>query len=529
MSLFHAALVFLAGLIHREQSGLRAWATEPGFENLLGALRQKICVFKGPKMRPPAETCKKFSCLAVVLMLSSICRARSQSRQFSSNPTAVPLTVDTDVPIRAVIEKPVRIKNPGEPVEARVIQPVYVFNRQVIPADSLLIGKIAKIDPVSKKQRLLALANGNLTPFHQAHIEFDTLVLKDGRRFPILTDVSPGTKNVIQLVAGSKNKKGGFVRGKVSGVRRQIAQSEHEAIAAIKTPHKLRRVESVLSAEMPFHRQFLPAGTQFTVTLRKPLRLGTEDISPEQLTSAGGEIPPSSTVKVWLATPLSSAKDHKGSPVEAVVSQPLYSKNHKLILPAGSRLEGVVTRAVPARRLNRNGKLRFTFQRIELPQGTARKVEAGLQAAAVAKSAHLKIDSEGGAHAVSSKRKYVMPAIVVLLAMSSFDGDSQSRAIQEGGGQGGDVAGGAIRGGVGLGVLGSVIAMAGRSQPVTAGFAFYGAATSVYSHLVARGSDVVFPKGTPMEIRFGTHEGETPPSRRATSPTHAVSHPDHPA
>jgi hypothetical protein len=462
-------------------------------------------------------------------MLSSICRARSQSRQFSSNPTAVPLTVDTDVPIRAVIEKPVRIKNPGEPVEARVIQPVYVFNRQVIPADSLLIGKIAKIDPVSKKQRLLALANGNLTPFHQAHIEFDTLVLKDGRRFPILTDVSPGTKNVIQLVAGSKNKKGGFVRGKVSGVRRQIAQSEHEAIAAIKTPHKLRRVESVLSAQMPFHRQFLPAGTQFTVTLRKPLRLGTEDISPEQLISAGGEIPPSSTVKVWLATPLSSAKDHKGSPVEAVVSQPLYSKNHKLILPAGSRLEGVVTRAVPARRLNRNGKLRFTFQRIELPQGTARKVEAGLQAAAVAKSAHLKIDSEGGAHAVSSKRKYVMPAIDVLLAMSSFDGDSQSRAIQEGGGQGGDVAGGAIRGGVGLGVLGSVIAMAGRSQPVTAGFAFYGAATSVYSHLVARGSDVVFPKGTPMEIRFGTHEGETPPSRRETSPAHAVSHPDHPA
>src|SRR5579875_2507616 len=100
MSLFHAALVFLAGLIHREQSGLRAWATEPGCENLLGALRQKICVFKGPKMKPPVETCKKFSCLAVVLMLSSMCRAQSQSKHLSGSSTAVPLTVDTDVPIR---------------------------------------------------------------------------------------------------------------------------------------------------------------------------------------------------------------------------------------------------------------------------------------------------------------------------------------------------------------------------------------------------------------------------------------------
>jgi len=472
---------------------------------------------------------KKVSGFGVLLALSSTCLAQSASRQSSGNTIAIPLTLNTNVPIRAVLERPVRIKKPGVPIKARVIQPVYVFNRQVIPSDSLLIGKVAKIDPVSKKQRLLALAKGNLTPFHQAHIEFDTLALKDGRRLPVLTSVSPGTKNVIQLVAGGKSKKGGFVRGKISEVRRQIAQNEHDAISALKAPGKLRRLESVLSAQMPFHRQFLPAGTQFTVTLRKPLSLGTEDIPPQQLASAGSQIPPASTVKVWLATPLSSAKDHKGSPVEAVVSQPLYSKDHELILPAGSRLEGVVTQAVPARRLNRNGKLRFTFQRIELPQGTVRKVEAGLQAASVAKAAHLKIDSEGGAHAVSSKRKYVMPAIDVLLAMSSFDGDSQSRAIQEGGGQGGDVAGGAIRGGVGLGVLGGVIAMAARSQPVTAGFAFYGAATSVYSHLVARGSDVVFPKGTPMEVRFGTHEGKASPLRKSASPTRAGRHPDHPA
>lgn len=246
---------------------------------------------------------------------------------------------------------------------------------------------------------------------------------------------------------------------------------------------------------------------EFTATLKNPLELGTENVSQQELEKLGSEIPPGITVHVWLATPLSSAKDHKGSPVEAIVSQPLFSKNHNLILPEGSRLEGVVTQSVPARRLSRNGKLRFTFQRIELPDGLTRNVEAGLQAASVGKATHMEIDSEGGAHTVSPKTKYIMPAIDVLLATSSFDGDAEERTIQEGG-QGGDVAGGAVRGGVGLGLMGSLIAMAARSQPVTAGFAFYGAAMSVYSHIVARGNDVIFPKEADMEIRFGTHESQ---------------------
>ena len=41
-----------------------------------------------------------------------------------------------------------------------------------------------------------------------------------------------------------------------------------------------------------------------------------------------------------------------------------------------------------------------------------------------------------------------------------------------------------------------------------------------YSHFVARGVDVVFPKNTPMEIRFGTHDGSAPahPSGKSASP-----------
>ena len=464
------------------------------------------------------RTGKVLSCVGCVLAISLSGAARSRAQEPSGKSSMIPLILKPGVPIRAALEKSVRVKRVGIPVEGRIVQPVYVFNRKVIPAGSSLLGSVTEIDPVSRKERLAALANGDLTPFHKAHIEFNTLVLKDGKRLPIQTAVSPGTSNVVRLVAGGTNKKKGRVRGKIAEVRHQIDHSKKQTIEAIEAPHKLKRIEAVLSAQLPFHRQFLPAGTQFTATLKDPVKLGTEDVSQQELNKVGSEIPPASTVHVWLATPLSSATDHKGSAVEAVVSRPLFSRGHKLILPEGSRLEGFVTKAVPARRLSRNGKLSFAFTRIELPRGATRTVEAALQAATVAKSSHLKIDSEGGAHAVSSKKKYLMPAIDVLLAESSFDNDPQSRAIQEGGGQGGDVAGGAIRGGVGFGLMGSLIAMAARAQPITAAFAFYGAAMSVYSHILARGSQVVFPKDTPMEIRFGTHEGPlVPPQESAPS------------
>ncbi len=75
-----------------------------------------------------------------------------------------------------------------------------------------------------------------------------------------------------------------------------------------------------------------------------------------------------------------------------------------------------------------------------------------------------------------------------------------------------DYGGAAVRGGACLGFAGAVITLLAHSRPVSAGFAFYGAGWAVYSHFVARGVDVVFPKNTPMEIRFGTHEGSAPAS-----------------
>ena len=459
----------------------------------------------------------RIRCLAVVFGFSFCAGAGiaqdqpptvAQEQPLTSDKIA--LTVKSGVPIHVALEKSLPIKQAGVPVEGHVVEPVYVFDHLVIPAGTKVLGHVTQVDELTRKQRALTIANGDFTPYRKAYLDFDTLVLKDGKQLPLHTVVSQGVPNMVHLTAGEQSqKKKGRVNATVDQATQEVKTREQETVKEMTAPDKMQHLKSALVAELPYHKQSLPAGTQFTAVLKTPLELGTEDPSPKELEQVGGEIPPGSVVHVRLVTRLSSATDHRGPPVRAVVSEPLFSSDHHLILPEGTRLEGSVTEAIPARWLGRNGQLRFVFRQIELPQGGFRRVEASLQGVEAATGAHVELDSEGGAHAVTPKAKYIAPAIDVVLAASSLDGldPHNHHRIEAGlGPQGPDVAGGAVRGGAGFGLVGMVIGMAAHYRPVSAGFAFYAAGLSVGTHVMARGNDVTFVKNTPMEIRFGTHE-----------------------
>ena len=461
---------------------------------------------------------RQFTVVAL-LVLASVCGRMTFAQDKPTASDAIPLTVPAGVPLHVVLEKPLPIKHTGVPVEAHVVDPIFVFDHMVIPAGSQVLGRVTQVESASRKQRGLAIANGNFSPIRKAHVDFDTLVLKDGTRLALHTVVTQGAPRMVHLVAGEQGKKKGRVSQAVDQARQQAKAREQETVKEITAPGKMQRVKARLWAEFPYHKPKLAAGTHFTAELKTPLELGKEDRSPKQLERLGAEIPPGSNVHVRLLTPLSSATDHQGSPVKAVVSEPVFSPDHQVILPEGARLEGMVTQALPARRLGRNGQLRFTFRQIELSPGAPRQVQGTLQSVDAASGGHVELDAEGGAHAVTSKTKYIAPAIDVLLATSSLDGldPHNHRRIEEGRGpQGPDVGGGAVRGGAGFGLVGSVIGLVAHYRPVSACFAFYGAGWSVYTHVVARGNDVVFPKNTPMEIRFGTHGGQkSPPADKA--------------
>ena len=423
---------------------------------------------------------------------------------------SIPLTLQPGAALDIALNKPVRVKDAGVPVEGRLVEPVYVFDRMVIPSGSQVLGRVTSVEGISKGRRALAIANGNFTPLRKAQVDFDTLVLSGGAKLPLHTTVSEGVPNVVHLTAGGTDKKKGRLSKAVAQAEQNAKDRVHQTIEEVKAPGKWARLKAALVAELPYHRQWLPVGTRYTAELTAPLEFGKAEAAPNALAQLGSEISAGSIVHVLLLTPLSSATDYVGSPVGGVVSEPVFSPDHHLIVPAGARLEGSVTQVVAARRLHRNGQLRFTFHQIEFSPGTPRQVEASLEGVDAAAGADVKLDSEGGAHAVTPKTNIIAPAIDVVLAASSLDGLDPHRKLHPDFHQGPDTVGGTVRGGAGLGLVGSLIGLAAHYRPVSATFAFYGAGWSVYTHFVTRGTDVVFAKDTPMEIRFGTH-GDTPP------------------
>ena len=142
-------------------------------------------------------------------------------------------------------------------------------------------------------------------------------------------------------------------------------------------------------------------------------------MTPQAIASLGGPLPEGAVVRARLLTPLSSATAQKGQDVEAILVRPLFDGD-KLILPQGSRLKGTVRQVQPARRLKKNGQLRIAFLELVPPDGIEQKVHATLEGVQAGKDANVKLDSEGGAEATTSKSRYLATTVSLGLAASSL-------------------------------------------------------------------------------------------------------------
>ena len=91
------------------------------------------------------------------------------------------LHVPSGAPLRLYLTSRVS-KRVGAPVEAKLMDPTFAFDRQVIPAGTIALGRVSRTQAVGKWQRLAAILNGDFTPIRRAQVEFTTLKLPDGRR-----------------------------------------------------------------------------------------------------------------------------------------------------------------------------------------------------------------------------------------------------------------------------------------------------------------------------------------------------------
>jgi len=287
----------------------------------------------------------------------------------------------------------------------------------------------------------------------------------------------------------------------------------------VRGPGKKEWLYDYAMSRLPYHPQYVRGRTRFDAELQSPLDFGSEQVTQDSLAQLGSQPSAGSIVHARLLTPLDSMSSTQGEKAQAVLEEPLFSADHRLVLPEGTLVDGSVAMAKRARWFHRGGQLRFSFQSVDLTPQTAElmsapggaptqpleppKLQFRTQAtlsAAESGNAPLKVDKEGGVQAAESKTRFIGTAVAVLIARSAADNDaerSRSGAIT---GQSSNIGGRTLGGGMGFGLLGAIAAQSSRN--VGTAFGYYGLAWSVYSTVVARGAEVQFGKNAVIDIGF---------------------------
>jgi hypothetical protein len=416
----------------------------------------------------------------------------------------VPLVLPAGTPLQVKIEKRIRIKGVGQQITGRVAQPVYVFNKEVIPAGSEVVGHVARLNPVNRQRRFKAVLNGDFTPLRNPEIQFDVLKLPDGKTMPIKTGMASQWGVIAPFGKSMQARKKNSLIGTTFGrMRTELFNARQEIVTEINSQPKWDRLQEEAYSRLPYHPQFLPANTRLSAQLKEPLASGITTIAARDMEQIGAP-PPDTVVTARLLSTVSSNSD-TGSKVSAIVSEPFYSADRHLILPEGTRLIGTVVQAQPARWFRRSGKLRLRFREMELPDLIPMKnrqvtVEATVARVDAIRKVRIKIDDEGVMKSIAPKTRFIAPAVQMFLGVSMLDETNNNAQSQNA-----NRVLRTIAGASGLGIVGSIAAQ--FSSEAATGIGFYGAAWSVFNHLVARGHTILLVPETPFQIRFGAaHE-----------------------
>jgi len=437
---------------------------------------------------------------------------------------AVELLVQSGRPIRVALADSVTVKRVGQIVTATTVDAVYVYDRIVIPAGTRVNGRIVALVNASKASRARAMLGGDFAPHREVQIQFESLVRGDSL-VPMTTVAKNATVHVKRHVARdaeASDNPGVVTRAKrelktraadaVAGIKQQAT----DAIAAARTPGRLTRLKEWGVERLPYHPQVLRKNTLYDAELQAALPLGTA--TPRASAPQGTMPAPSSVLSARLITTLDSSKAVRGTPLEAVLTQPVFAEDGRLIFPEGTTMSGEVTFARSARRFHRNGQLRFLFERVRPPEQDSAPLLASLHAIDASRDDRLVLDDEGGASVTNSKTRFVMPAVAILALSASADrGEGrgfeqgatnvEARATHASVGGGNPIARG-LGGFIGFGLIG--VGLAQMSRPLGIAFSAVGAARSVYTAVAGKGQDVHFQADTPIELRLAPARPEGP-------------------
>ncbi len=448
--------------------------------------------------------CTVSSCLPLLL---------GQGQKPEAKDVPVHLQVSAGTPLPLYLAGRVTYRE-GEAVHAKFAQPVWSFDRVVIPAGTSVEGQVTELNPVPGMERAMAVVRGDFTPLKHAEVSFTKITLPTGQSMALDTQPSLGLASIFVPERPSKKPKKAPANphSKTAQARRfllQQAQTQANArsrglLDFVRAQNKREWTEDFLWAKLPYHPQWYRTGTRFDAVLKQPLDFGSITVSAQSLREVGTQPAPDAAALIRMASTISSEDAHVGDPVAAIVSAPVFSASHELVLPEGTQLSGKVTQARPARMFHRGGQLRFRFESAQVPAEIAGEpaspepAQAQLTDAEPA-SGNLKVDTEGTAKATESKVRFLRPVIAGLIAAKSMDNDEGKQNAS--GGASANYSGRGLGGFSGFGLFGTAAAYG--PPPIGMALGYYGLAWSVYATVISRGRDVVFEKNAVMSIRFG--------------------------
>src|ERR1700726_1226896 len=280
------------------------------------------------------------SCINSIVISFSVLAASASffAAAQDTQPPQDTIRVGSGNDLRCRLEKGLRITKPGEPITARLVEPVYAGATLAIPEGSTIKGHVSSVSTAPLKKRAGLILRGDFTPPRTANVTFDHVILPDGTALQIHTDTTVGIRDMQTAQYLPKSQRPG------------IHQKVKDAAKPLREPNKLQRLRQAAITSLPYHPEYLDQGTVFDANLLDAIE------TPSPLDQAETHsLLDDGYLHVRLLTALNSEMSADGSAIEAVVPRPYYNPDHVLLYPAGTKLAGTVTRTIAAGWMKKNG------------------------------------------------------------------------------------------------------------------------------------------------------------------------------
>jgi hypothetical protein len=344
--------------------------------------------------------------------------------------------------------KPASLK-PGEVVEGILTRGVYWREKEVIPADSHVSLVVDRLEQRKRPPndhwpwviKAFTPRHEKSPVFHSAHV-----LLPDGRTM----DLQVSLLALGQRVEARRNS------------RKRQSNSHSSTASSDRT--------SQVSAS--------PAG----VTASLEALVNAADMAAQpggQIPSSSAEnvtVPAGTQAKVILLDSVSASGSRLGDTLHARLIEPVLVDS-KVVIPAGTVLEGVVAKAQKPRVLSRAGSLLISFTSIDNPEEAAKHIDTSVADVSVDKRSHTKIDPEGQLQGDRPGVAWMLINLGVTGGLSKVADDTTQLIIE------------------------AMVSTA--TDASTAGTArIVAACVSGVFMLTRHGGDVVLPKFTEMDLTF---------------------------